>query len=102
MMKRAMLMNEKDSVATALENLAENDVVRIVLPSQEKVTELNVRQNVPFGHKLAIRVIAEGDMVIKYGEGIGRASTDIGTGEYVHIHNVTSNRMQLPDLWYRK
>jgi altronate dehydratase small subunit len=101
-MKRAMLMNEKDSVATALENLAKNDVAVIVLPSQEKVAELNVRQDVQFGHKLAIRAIAEGDTVIKYGEVIGRASKNIETGEYVHIHNVTSNRMQLPDLWYRK
>jgi altronate dehydratase small subunit len=101
-MKRAMLMNEKDSVATALENLAKNDVAVIVLPSQEKVAELNVRQDLQFGHKLAIRAIAEGDTVIKYGEVIGRASKNIETGEYVHIHNVTSNRMQLPDLWYRK
>jgi altronate dehydratase small subunit len=101
-MKRAMLMNEKDSVATALENLVKNETAVIVRASQEKVTELNIQQDVPFGHKLAIRAIAEGDSVIKYGEIIGKASKDIETGEYVHIHNVTSNRMQLPDLWYRK
>jgi altronate dehydratase small subunit len=101
-MKRAMLMNAKDCVATALENLVKNEITAIVLPSQEEVTQLSVRQDVPFGHKLAIRAIAEGTEVVKYGEVIGQASKDIETGEYVHIHNVTSNRMQLPDLWYRQ
>jgi altronate dehydratase small subunit len=101
-MKRAMLMNEKDSVATALENLTKNEIAAIVLPSQEEVAQLSVRQDVPFGHKLAIRAIAKGTAIIKYGEIIGQASKDIETGEYVHIHNVTSNRMQLPDLWYRQ
>lgn len=101
-MKRAIKMTKTDSVATALETLEENDTASVVLPSQEVIEQVTIRQTVPFGHKLAVKSMAKGDGVIKYGETIGQASTDIEPGEYVHIHNVTSNRMQLPEIWYRE
>ena len=101
-MKRAIMMNSNDTVATALENLEANDVVSVVSASQEAVEEITVRQAIPFGHKLALKLVAQGEDVSKYGEVIGKASQDITPGEHVHIHNVKSNRMQLPEIWYRK
>ena len=101
-MKRAIMMNSDDTVATALENLEADDTVRIVSASQEVVEEITVRQAIPFGHKLALKFVAQGEAVSKYGEVIGKASQDIIPGEHVHIHNVKSNRMQLPEIWYRK
>ena len=101
-MKRAIMMNSNDTVATALENLEANDVVSVISASQEAVEEITVRQGIPFGHKLALKLVAQGEDVSKYGEVIGKASQDITPGEHVHIHNVKSNRMQLPEIWYRK
>lgn len=101
-MKRAIMMNRDDTVATALENLEADDAVRIVSASQDVVEEITVRQAIPFGHKLALRPVAQGEAVSKYGEVIGKASQDITPGDYVHVHNVKSNRMQLPEIWYRK
>ena len=101
-MKRAIMMKSNDSVATALVNLETDDVVRVVSASQEVIEEITVNQAIPFGHKLAIRPVAEGEAVSKYGEVIGKASQDISPGDHVHIHNVKSNRMQLPEIWYRK
>ena len=101
-MKRAIMMKSNDSVATALVNLETDDVVRVVSASQEVVEEITVTQAIPFGHKLAIRPVAKGEAVSKYGEVIGKASQDISPGDHVHIHNVQSNRMQLPEIWYRK
>ncbi len=43
------------------------------------------------GHKLAICDIAEGELVIKYGAPIGRATRDIRRGEWVHTHNLHSH-----------
>jgi len=43
------------------------------------------------GHKVAISAIAEGQPVIKYGYPIGRATTDIALGEWVHTHNLKTN-----------
>ena len=42
---------------------------------------------VPFGHKIALRAIARGEPVIKYGVAIGCATCDIAAGEHVHVHN---------------
>lgn len=43
------------------------------------------------GHKYAIRPIAAGEDVIKYGMSIGHATADIAAGEHVHVHNVATN-----------
>jgi altronate dehydratase small subunit len=101
-MKRAIMMDAKDNVATALTGIKSGDMVTVVSSSQNKVFEIKITEAIPFGHKLAIAAITKGDNVIKYGELIGRASRDIGLGDYVHIDNVDSNRIQMPKTWYRK
>jgi len=101
-MKRAIMMNSRDNVATALESLDAGAITSVILPSQEVLKEVPTMQAIPFGHKLAIIAIKKGDNVMKYGEIIGKASQNIGLGDYVHVHNVKSNRMQMPEIWYRE
>lgn len=48
---------------------------------------MDVAPGVPFGHKVALRPIARGEPVIKYGVAIGRATSDVTSGEHVHVHN---------------
>lgn len=48
-------------------------------------------ENIPAGHKYALRDIHKDEYIIKYGEIIGRATQDIGKGEWVHTHNVKSH-----------
>jgi altronate hydrolase len=45
---------------------------------------------VPMGHKIARKLIKEGEYIIKYGEIIGKATCDIAEGEWVHSHNMTT------------
>ena len=47
---------------------------------------------IPLGHKIALRDIASGEQVIKYGIAIGRATQDIRAGQHVHVHNVKGER----------
>ena len=47
---------------------------------------------VPLGHKIAVRDIAAGEQVIKYGTPIGRATQDIRAGQHVHVHNLKGER----------
>jgi len=54
--------------------------------------EMAVNQPVPLGHKVALRPLASGEQVIKYGIAIGRATRDIRAGEHVHVHNVKGER----------
>ena len=52
------------------------------------------------GHKYAIRPIAEGENVVKYGMPIGHAKTAIAPGEHVHTHNLASNLAGLLEYAY--
>jgi altronate hydrolase len=47
--------------------------------------------SIPQAHKVAIKPIAKGAPIIKYGYPIGIASVDIQAGDHVHSHNITSH-----------
>ena len=48
-------------------------------------------ENIPAGHKLALRAISVGEPVVKYGHPIGVASAAIPAGAHVHSHNIRGN-----------
>jgi len=50
--------------------------------------ELRIGRLVPAGHKLALRSLAAGDAIHRYGQVIGFATTAINPGDHVHSHNV--------------
>lgn len=82
--RRVLAVDGRDNVANALEDLAPGDLVEALGSSIAVLTP------VPLGHKVALAPIPAGDAVVKYGQAIGRASTDIAAGEHVHTHNVAS------------
>ncbi|WP_186431260.1 UxaA family hydrolase [Clostridium sp. BSD9I1] len=90
MLKLAVVANENDNVATAVKDLKKGDKVLIDLFGSE--IEVMLKQHIPFGHKFAIQDIANGEEIIKYKESIGQATQDIKVGDYVHVHNVVSER----------
>lgn len=53
--------------------------------------EINLLNDIPVGHKVALRSIAENTDIIKYGAPIGHALADIKAGEHVHTHNLKTN-----------
>ena len=59
---------------------------------QDKTIKFEVLEDIPIGHKLAIRDLADGDSVIKYGVDIGRVVAPIPKGSHVHVHNVKTKR----------
>lgn len=54
--------------------------------------ELEAKADVPIGHKVALKDIAEGDTAIKYGEDIGRFVAPVEKGGHVHVHNLKTKR----------
>lgn len=50
---------------------------------------LQVRQAIPAGHKVAVRALAAGQPLRRYGQIIGFASAAIEAGEHVHVHNLS-------------
>jgi altronate dehydratase len=81
-----IVISAADNVATALEALEPGRVI------QHGVTAITVREPIPRGHKLALKSVAAGDSVVKYGSSIGIATADIEPGAHVHTHNVSSER----------
>jgi altronate hydrolase len=80
------VISVRDNVATALQALAPGQ--RLDLGESTLIVE----EPIAPGHKIALRRIAAGEPVIKYGSPIGTASRDIPAGSHVHTHNVASSR----------
>ncbi len=55
---------------------------------------VEVTAEIPLGHKVALRDVAQGEDVIEYGVRTAIASADITRGDYVHVHNLRSARWQ--------
>jgi altronate hydrolase len=82
-----LLLNANDNVAVARVALGAGSVVPLAQGGR-----LQVRANIDAGHKVALRPIARGEGVLKYGQVIGVASAAIEAGEHVHVHNVEVGR----------
>ncbi|MDP1028463.1 altronate dehydratase family protein [Sphingomonas sp. KR1UV-12] len=77
-MTGALHLSDRDEVAVLIDAAAPGDAVLGVA----------ARDAIPSGHKMALRPIATGAVVHKYGQPIGVATRAIGPGEHVHNHNL--------------
>lgn len=80
----AFQIDLKDNVATALVPLSAGATV--VLRGDACAEQITAATDVPKGHKIALRDIAQGEDVVKYGVVIGRATAGIPAGSWVHLH----------------
>ncbi len=85
-MIRALRYSPGDDVAVVLEETRPADLV-LVDGESESVT---AREQIPPGHKIAIKQISTGETVTKSGTSIAAATRDIPVGSWVHCHNVKS------------
>ena len=90
MERKAIVLNAKDNVATALADLAAGDTVAVEV--DKKPVSIKLVNPIQFGHKFSLMDIKSGSSIMKYGEVIGEATKDIAMGEHVHVHNVASTR----------
>jgi (2R)-sulfolactate sulfo-lyase subunit alpha len=59
---------------------------------QDRDIKVQAKNDIPIGHKVALKDYAVGDTVIKYGTDIGRVVAPIKRGEHLHVHNVKTKR----------
>ena len=81
-MQDIVKIHENDNVAVALRPLAKGETMG------KAGAEVCRREDIPQGHKFALRPIKAGEEVVKYGFRIGYAKEDIEAGAWVHVHNV--------------
>ena len=72
----------------------------IIHPTDNVAVALEATETIPAGHKFALRDIAAGEKVIKYGDPIGIAKEDIKKGEHVHTHNVRTGLAEQGEYEY--
>ena len=83
------VVQPEDNVATVLRDVEAGETVSGAVGDEER--EIEVTDDVEFGHKIAIQEIPDGKTVTKYGKSIGNATEDVSAGTWVHVHNVESN-----------
>jgi altronate dehydratase small subunit len=84
----AFRIHADDNVATLLGDAQASDLV--IVRGDGEAVEVPAAQMVQAGHKLALRTIAKGGGIVKYGFPIGEATRSISAGEWVHLHNCRS------------
>lgn len=60
--------------------------------STNKALKAKATEDIPLGHKLALKDFAPGETVIKYGCEIGKIVLPVKAGQHVHIHNLKTKR----------
>ena len=92
MKRSALQLTGTDPVATALEDIAEGDLVTVSNSDGRETAEIPARTAIPRGHKIALKNLCKNTYITKYGYTIGIATKDILCGDHVHTDNLASLR----------
>lgn len=93
-MNKYLQIDKNDNVAVALCDMKKGETFEYAGKTY------SLENDIPAGHKFALRDIAKGENAVKYGFPIGHAVSDIKRGEWVHTHNVKTNLEGLLDYKY--
>jgi (2R)-sulfolactate sulfo-lyase subunit alpha len=85
--------DEGDSVGVVVvEGVKSGQSLTGWIMDQDKDIKVQAQNDIPIGHKLAIKALANNDTVIKYGVDIGKTVAPIKVGEHAHVHNIKTKR----------
>ena len=96
-MNKAIVMSELDNVATLLAETPAGTSVELIDKQGGRLPAIKALETIPAGNKIALRDLAPGEHMVKYGAACGLISAPIARGELVHVHNVKSERINIPD-----
>jgi (2R)-sulfolactate sulfo-lyase subunit alpha len=75
-----------------IEDLKAGTKMLCVVTHDNSTFELEAGEDVPIGHKIALKDLKVGDTAIKYGEDIGKIVADVPKGAHVHTQNLKTKR----------
>jgi (2R)-sulfolactate sulfo-lyase subunit alpha len=88
-----VLHDKQDSVAVVVvEGVTAGMKLKGWIMDEDKATSVTAKQDIPIGHKVALRKMAVGDTVVKYGIDMGKVVKPIAAGEHAHVHNIKTKR----------
>jgi (2R)-sulfolactate sulfo-lyase subunit alpha len=92
-MIHVVLHDAKDTVAVAVvEGITSGTTLNAWIMDEDKTISVTATQDIPIGHKVALRDMAVGDTVYKYGIDIGKVVAPMKAGEHAHVHNIKTKR----------
>ena len=92
-MIHCLLHDPKDSVAVVVvEGVKAGMTLTGLILDEDRTITLPCVQDIPLGHKVALKDMAVGDTVYKYGADIGRVVAPIARGAHAHVHNIKTKR----------
>ena len=94
-MSRFLQIHPQDNVVDCLEEVKKGE--SLSLSDGSTVTAVD---DIPAGHKIAIKDIGNGSDIVKYGYAIGHATEDITVGKWVHTHDIKTNLEGILDYKY--
>jgi len=91
-MNKLLIMNKGDNVGVCLADGKAGEKVTLTAKDGSESGSIELLEDTPFAHKVALADIAPGEQIAKYGETIGAATQFIKGGQWVHTHNVKGLR----------
>ncbi|MDY7548349.1 UxaA family hydrolase [Glaciimonas sp. CA11.2] len=92
-MIHVVLHDAKDSVAVAVvEGIKAGTELTAWIMDDDRTITVKALQDIPMGHKVAMKPMEVGDTVFKYGVDIGKVIVAAKVGEHAHVHNIKTKR----------
>ena len=88
-----IIHDEKDNVGVVvIEKVNKNQKCNCWIMENDKSVNIQSINEIPLGHKIAMKDLGPGDTILKYGHDIGKVVKDIKKGDHVHVHNVKTKK----------
>jgi (2R)-sulfolactate sulfo-lyase subunit alpha len=88
-----VLHDAEDTVAVVVvEGVKAGATMTGWIMDDDRTIQVEARQDIPIGHKVALVDMQPGDTVVKYGIDMGSVVAPIRKGEHAHVHNIKTKR----------
>ena len=92
-MIHCVLHDANDTVAiVVVEGVTAGMDLNAWIMDEDRTISLKARQDIPIGHKVALKDMSTGDTVLKYGIDMGKVVAPIKAGQHAHVHNIKTKR----------
>ena len=88
-----VLHDARDTVAVVVvEGVKAGTALNGWIMDEDRMISVQALQDIPIGHKVALKDMSIGDTVWKYGIDMGKVVAAIQTGQHAHVHNIKTKR----------